>query len=60
MAIFAYGFAKSGRENIEQGELKAFRKLAQEMLALDDKSLAAAIRNGTITEIICHEEEISQ
>jgi hypothetical protein len=60
MAIFAFGFAKSGRENIEQGELKAFRKLAQEMLALDDKSLAAAIRNGTITEIICHEEEISQ
>jgi hypothetical protein len=54
MAFFAYGFAKSDRENIEQDELKAFRKLAQEMLALNDKALAAAIKNGTITEIRCH------
>ena len=54
MAFFAYCFAKSDRDNIERGDLKAFRKLADEMLALDDKALAAATRNGTVTEIECH------
>jgi hypothetical protein len=53
-AFFVYGFAKSDQDNIRQNELKAFRKLASEMLTLDDKALAAAIRNGTITEIECH------
>lgn len=53
-AFFVYGFAKSDRDNIRRDELKAFRKLAGEMLALDDKALAAAMRNGTIMEIECH------
>jgi len=54
-AIFAYGFAKNARQNIGQSELKAFRKLAEIMLAFDGKELQAAINNGTITEVICHE-----
>lgn len=53
-AFFAYGFAKSDRDNIRRDELKAFRTLADHMLALDDKALAAAVKNGTITEIKCH------
>jgi hypothetical protein len=53
-AFFAYGFAKSAQDNIRPDELKAFRKLAGEMLNLDDKALAAAIGNGTIMEIACH------
>ena len=53
-AFFAYGFAKSDRENIRRDELVAFRKLADAMFAYDDVALAAATRNGTITEIICH------
>jgi len=52
--VFVYGFAKSDRDNIRRDELKAFRKLAGEMLTLDDKALAAAMRNGTIMEIECH------
>lgn len=54
-AFFAYGFAKNDRDNIKRDELQAFRKLADEMLALDDQALAAAVKNGTITEIKCHE-----
>jgi hypothetical protein len=53
-AFFVYGFAKSDRDNIRRDELKAFRKLASEMLALDDRALVAAMRNGTIMEIECH------
>jgi hypothetical protein len=50
-AFFVYGFAKSDRDNIERDELKAFRKLADEMLRLDHRAISAAIANGTITEI---------
>lgn len=53
-AFLVYGFGKSDRENIRVDELKAFRKLAGEMLGLDDNALAAAMKNGTITEIRCH------
>ena len=53
-AFFVYGFAKSDRGNIRRDELKAFRKLADEMLAYDDKALKAAMKNGAITEIRCH------
>ena len=53
-AFFVYGFAKKERDNICQDELTAFRKLAEEMLAYDDAALAAAMKNGTITEITDH------
>lgn len=53
-AFFVYGFAKNDRDNIKRDELKAFRKLADQMLGYDDKALAAAMKNGTITEIMCH------
>ena len=54
-AFFVYGFAKSDQDNIRRDELKAFRKLADEMLMLDDNALAAAVKNGTIMEIEYHE-----
>jgi hypothetical protein len=50
-AFFVYGFAKNDRDKIEPDELKAFRKLARTMLALDDVALVKAMDNGTITEI---------
>jgi hypothetical protein len=51
IAFFVYGFAKSDRGNIRNDELKAFRRLATEMLPLSDAALATATRNGTIMEI---------
>jgi hypothetical protein len=53
-AIFVYGFAKNDRDSIRRDELKAFRELAAQMLGYDEPALAAAIKNGTITEIMCH------
>ena len=53
-AFFVYGFAKNDRANIKQNELKAFVKLADQMLGYDDTALTAAMKNGTITEIMCH------
>lgn len=57
-AIFVYGFAKSARSNIRDDELAAFRKLAHEMLALDDAALRAAIGNGTIMEVTDHGQAV--
>ncbi len=54
MAVFVYGFAKSDRNNIGPVELRAFRKLAAEMLSLDDAALKAAMKNGTLREITKH------
>jgi hypothetical protein len=50
-AFFVYGFAKNDRDNIDRQELRAFRLLAAEMLAMDEKALMAALKNGTIMEI---------
>jgi hypothetical protein len=51
IAFFVYGFAKNDRDNIDRQELRAFRLLAAEMLAMDAPALLAAIRNGTIMEV---------
>jgi len=59
-AFFVYGFAKSDRADIRRDELEAFRRLAAEMLGLDAKGLSAAMDNGTITEIECHDRAVSQ
>lgn len=53
-SFFVYGFAKNEQENISRNELKAFRKLASEMLALDEDALISAMQNATIREIVCH------
>ena len=53
-AIFVYGFAKSARSNIRSDELAAFRRLAHEMLGLDDAAISAALANGTIVEVMDH------
>lgn len=53
-AFFVYGFAKSDRDSIRRDERMAFRKLADELLALDDLALSAAVKNGTILEIGFH------
>lgn len=53
-AFFVYGFAKNERDNIDRRELRAFRFLAAEMLALDDKAIELSMKNGTITELDEH------
>lgn len=52
-AFFVFGFAKKDRTNITRDELAAFRKLARQMLPMRDDALKAAIKNETITEVVC-------
>ena len=50
-AVFVYGFEKSARDNIQDDELQAFRRLARQMLSYDDTELAAAIKAGVLIEV---------
>ena len=50
-AFFLYGFAKSARDNIEDGELQTLRNVAAEMLAYGDAMLEHLKAEGELQEI---------
>ena len=60
LAFFVYGFAKSSRENLRRDELKTFRLLADEYLALDRTGLSAAQAVGAIVEVKCDDQAIQE
>ena len=51
-AFFAYGFTKSDKENIDQGELKAFKADAKVVFSLTDEQIKDRLKKGTLTEIL--------
>jgi hypothetical protein len=55
-AVFVYGFEKSGQDNIEDDELREFRRLAGTMLAYSDAEIRTAIAAGALIEVD-HEED---
>ena len=50
--FFVYGFAKSDRANIGQGELRAFKDDAKDQLALTDEQIEVWLENKTLIEVI--------
>ena len=50
LAFFVHGFAKNERDNIDDDELVALRKLAAEMLKYNDDALRRAIANKTLID----------
>jgi hypothetical protein len=54
-----HGFAKSEKENIGKEELIAFRKLAAQLLAYNDRTLADVILSGALVEVKCDEKTVS-
>ena len=49
--FFVYGFAKSDRGNIDQGELRAFKAGARVDLSLTDGQIGNRLKNGTLIEV---------
>ncbi len=58
-AVFVHGFAKNAKDNIERDELAALKKLAAELLAYDDKTLARVVAAGVLVEVKCDEKTVS-
>jgi hypothetical protein len=50
--FFVYGFAKSDRGNIDQGELRGFKEDAKYQLALTDEQIDAWLKKRTLIEIL--------
>lgn len=49
--FFLYGFNKNERANIDKDELKMFQEVAKELLAYNDRQLAAALKTGELFEV---------
>jgi hypothetical protein len=60
LAVFAYGFAKSERENIDSNEEKQFKEAARHVLRLTEKQIAELVKNGDFVELTGDEQEISK
>ena len=54
-AIFLYGFGKNEKENIDKAELQYFKKLGNDILALDSKELEESIGQKILFDL--EEEE---
>ena len=50
-AIFLFGFAKNERENIDKTELMTLREIVSSFLTADDKTIAQALKDGTLIEV---------
>jgi hypothetical protein len=46
--FFVHGFAKNEKDNIGQDELSALKKVANALLAYDDKAIARVIASGNV------------
>jgi hypothetical protein len=51
-AIFAFGFAKSRKADLEPDELEAYRELAKAYLAQAEHAIDKYVADGTLTELI--------
>jgi hypothetical protein len=51
LAIFLFGFAKNERENIDDDQLKDLREIAASWFAADEKTIAQALKAGSLLEV---------
>jgi hypothetical protein len=49
--FYVYGFAKSTRDNITRGELKAYKEAAKEYLGMTANQLEERIKHGQLVEL---------
>ena len=54
--FFVYGFAKSARANISDAELKALRRLADELLSYADTRIDTALGAKELIEVVTDDE----
>jgi len=50
-AIFVYGFSKNKKDNLDKNELKYFKKLAKDLLAIENNEYERLISLGNFKEI---------
>jgi len=51
IAIFVYGFAKTEKDNLDKEELRYFKKLAKNLLKIENKKYIDLIKQGSFISI---------
>jgi len=51
IAIFVYGFAKNEKDNLDEGELRYFKKLSKDLLKIDKQKFLELTKNGEFLSI---------
>lgn len=54
-AFFLYGFAKNQRDNIDDKEREALKKIAKELFGYDARTLNEAVKGKALVEVKCDE-----
>jgi len=47
-----YGFAKSDKGNIDQGDLRVFKEMAKDAFSLTDAQIDDQIKKGILIEVL--------
>ena len=55
-AVFIYGFAKSGQDDLEPDELRHYQKLAREMLGMSVAKIQELVAADRWREVECDDE----
>lgn len=55
LAIFAFGYAKNRKENLDPDELEAYRELANAYLVLAERAIDRYVADGILTEVTSDE-----
>jgi hypothetical protein len=58
MGVFAFGFAKSDRANLNEDELAVFKKAAKLVLALTQVQIKIELDAGRLLEVHCGDEDL--
>ena len=59
-AVFAFGFAKSDRANLDEDEEAAFKKAAKLVLAFSNEQMDAELESRRLTEVHCDEQNLQK
>ncbi len=57
-AVFAFGFAKNDRANLDQDEEATFKKAAKLVLAFSDAQMEAEMESRRLTEVNCDAKDL--
>jgi hypothetical protein len=55
--VFVFGFAKSGKADLDDDELATYRRLAGHYLGARDAEFAKLVKVDALTEVLCDGDE---
>ncbi len=58
--MFAFGFAKNDRANLNEDEEAAFKKAAKLVLAFSEEQVDAELESGRLTEVNCDGRDLQE